>query len=145
MEPASGVVRGPVTVRVVSAPDGTVYAARGEAPAAIAACTRGLEHSPDPINTANALGFLGYAHLEAGDAAEATPLLEQAVDRLHQFGARQGEGWFTAWLSEARLLAGRVDEARALALRGLEITTVVKFLWGSGVARRALGAHLFPV
>ncbi|HBH04632.1 MAG TPA: hypothetical protein DDZ42_22420 [Candidatus Rokubacteria bacterium] len=118
---------------------GAVYAARGEAPAAIAACTRGLEHSPDPINTANALGFLGYAHLEAGDAAEATPLLEQAVDRLHQFGARQGEGWFTAWLSEARLLAGRVDEARALALRGLEITTVVKFLWGSGVARRALG------
>jgi tetratricopeptide (TPR) repeat protein len=118
---------------------GIIYAAMGEGQAGIEACQRGLQLSPDPVNTTAALGFLGYAYLESGDSAHAIPVLEQAVQQLGQFRFRQLQGWFTAWLSEAYLLNGQIEKARELAVEGLELTRKIKYWWGVGLAQRALG------
>ena len=71
---------------------GWVQATRGEWEAGIASCQGALERSSDPLNTAFAMGWLGYAYLEQGDLARAMPALEQAVQSMRQFGYRRLEG-----------------------------------------------------
>jgi tetratricopeptide (TPR) repeat protein len=116
-----------------------IEATHGDWEAGIKACQRGLERSPDPLNTAVALGFLGYAYLEQGDASQAIPLLEQAAQQCGQFRFRQLQGWFTSWLSETLLVSGGFGKARDLAFQGLEIAREVKFWFGVGLGQRALG------
>jgi tetratricopeptide (TPR) repeat protein len=118
---------------------GLMEATRGEWEAGIAACHRSVAHSPDPLNTAVALGFLGHAYLESGDAVAATSALEQAVQHMSRFRFRQLHGWYLAFLGEAYLLSGQLDQARASALQGLEITRDCRFQHGVGWAHRALG------
>ena len=48
-------------------------------------------------------------------------------------------GWFSAYLAEARLLAGRPAEALELAREALAATEAVQFHYGSGMAQRTLG------
>ena len=84
---------------------GWVQATRGEWEAGIASCQRALERSSDPLNTAFAMGWLGYAYLEQGDLASAMPALEQAVQSMRQFGYRRLEGLYTTLLGETHLLA----------------------------------------
>jgi tetratricopeptide (TPR) repeat protein len=116
---------------------GLIYALAGERAAGIEACQRGLELSPDPLTTATALGFLGYAYLEKGDADQAIPLLEQAAKQKAQF--RYQQSWFTTLLGEAFLLSGQIVKARDLVLRGLELTRDVEYRYGVGWAQRTLG------
>ena len=52
---------------------GWLEAARGRGQAGVEACRRSLEHSPDPVNTTDALSFLGGAYLELGDSHQAMP------------------------------------------------------------------------
>ena len=118
---------------------GWIEATRGEWEAGIAACHRSVEHAPDPLNTAVALGFLGHAYLENGDAAAATAALEQAVQHMSRFRFRQLHGWYLACLGEAYLLGGQLDQARVTVLQGLEITTDCRYQHGIGWAQRALG------
>jgi tetratricopeptide (TPR) repeat protein len=118
---------------------GWFEATRGDWEAGIQACQRGLERSPDPLNTAIALGFLGYAYLEKGDTSQAIPRLEQAAQQLGQFRFRQLHGLFTIFLSEARFVRGDLGKARDLALQGLEIAREVKFWFGIGWIERILG------
>jgi class 3 adenylate cyclase/tetratricopeptide (TPR) repeat protein len=118
---------------------GLIEATRGEWEAGIAACHRSVAHSPDPLNTAVALGFLGHAYLENGDAAAATAALEQAVQHMSQFRFRQLHGWYLACLGEAYLLSGQLDQARATVLQGLEITRDCRYQHGIGWAQPALG------
>ena len=118
---------------------GGIYATAGEWEAGIDACQRALKRSPDPISTAQALGWVGYAYLEKQDPTQAVRLLENAVQQLSRFRFRQLEGWFTAWLSEAFLLNGQIEKALQLASQGLEITRPVKDWYGVGLAQRALG------
>ncbi len=118
---------------------GIIYAAMGDWEAGIEACQRGLERSPDPLNTAIALGWLGYAYLEKGDAAEAIPRLEEAIQQVGQFGFRQFQGWFMIFLAEARRLNGQIEEGLELAIKGLEISSKAKFSAGVGWAHHALG------
>jgi tetratricopeptide (TPR) repeat protein len=118
---------------------GIIEATRGEWEAGIAACHRSVAHSPDPLNNALALGFLGYAYLENGDFSAATSALEQAVQHVSRFRFRPLHGWYLALLGEAYLLSGQLDKARALVLQGLEITRDFRFQHGVGWAQRALG------
>ena len=65
----------------------------------MAACQRALALSPDPLNTALAVGWLGYAYLEQEDGAQAIPRLEQALQLLAQFAFPQPQAWFLAFLA----------------------------------------------
>ncbi len=118
---------------------GLIYASMGEWEAGIAACQQGLEHSPDPLSTAVAQGWLGYAYVERGDSPKAIPLLEQAIQQLGQFRFAQFQGWFMVCLAEAHRLNGQIEEALAFAVRALAITRDVNSRYGAAWAQRALG------
>ncbi|HTG33387.1 MAG TPA: adenylate/guanylate cyclase domain-containing protein [Thermoanaerobaculia bacterium] len=118
---------------------GYFYASLGDWERGIEECQGGLKRAQDPLNTAAALGFLGYAFLEKGDLPRAIEALEDSTERLRQTGMLQLLGWFSAFLAEACLLAGRLDEAQDLAHQALDITESVRFRYGSGMAQRALG------
>ncbi|HKI01918.1 MAG TPA: adenylate/guanylate cyclase domain-containing protein [Thermoanaerobaculia bacterium] len=118
---------------------GYFHASLGEWDLGIEECQGGLERAQDPLNTAAALGFLGYAWLEKGDLHRAIEALEDSVERLRQAGMQQLLGWFSAFLADGYLLADRSDEAWDLAQEALTITEGVGFRYGSGMAQRALG------
>jgi tetratricopeptide (TPR) repeat protein len=118
---------------------GYFHASLGDWELGIAECQGGFERAQDPLNTAAALGFLGYAYLEKGDLPRATEALEDSVERLRQAGMQQLFGWFSAFLAAARLLAGRPAEAAVIAQEALTVTEGVKFRYGSGMAQRVLG------
>jgi tetratricopeptide (TPR) repeat protein len=118
---------------------GWLHAALGDADAAVAACRRSLERSPDPVNTADAMSFLGHALLERGDVEEATGLLQQSVAQWQSFGHTPMLAWFTTVLAEAYLAAGDVERAHETASRGLALAREAAFPYGGGLAVRALG------
>jgi class 3 adenylate cyclase/tetratricopeptide (TPR) repeat protein len=118
---------------------GYFHASLGDWERGIEECQGGLQRAQDPLNTAAALGFLGYAFLEKGNLPRAIEALEDSTERLRQTGMLQLLGWFSAFLAEACLLAGRLDEAQDLARQALDITESVHFRYGSGMAQRALG------
>jgi transcriptional regulator with AAA-type ATPase domain/tetratricopeptide (TPR) repeat protein len=118
---------------------GWIHALTGDAEAGIAACQRGLESSPDPVNSAVVRGHLGYAYLESGDVARGIALLEQSAAQVGQFGFRRLEGRFLTFLGEAHLRDGRLDTARELVVRGLHIMREARYWYGLGWAQLALG------
>jgi tetratricopeptide (TPR) repeat protein len=118
---------------------GWIHALHGESDAAIDACQRGLEMSPDPVNSTIVRGHLGYAFFEQGDLARALPLLERSVTEIGQFGFRRLEARFLTFLGEAELAAGRPDRARELVTRSLVIARDVRYPYGFGWAALALG------
>ena len=117
---------------------GMVYTARGEYEAGIAACQLALESSPNPVNTALAMGFLGASHLESGDAAGAIPLLEESARQLGQFRVPT-QGLFLALLGEAHRMAGQLDRAVDFAEQGVRICKDARYQYGLSWALRALG------
>ncbi|HEV7507450.1 MAG TPA: adenylate/guanylate cyclase domain-containing protein [Thermoanaerobaculia bacterium] len=118
---------------------GYFHASLGDYDQGIEECRGGLERALDPLNTAAALGFLGYAYLEKGDLAKAAEALDDSVGRLRRAGMKQLLGWFSAFLAETRLLLGHPSEAREIAREALAVTEEVHFPYGSGMAQRALG------
>jgi tetratricopeptide (TPR) repeat protein len=118
---------------------GYFHASTGDVERGIADCRGGLERARDPLNTAAALGFLGYAYLEKGDVPAAREALERSVQMLRQTGFQPLLGWFLAFLAEAELKEGTALSARELALQALAITREAKFLYGVGLAQRAVG------
>jgi class 3 adenylate cyclase/tetratricopeptide (TPR) repeat protein len=118
---------------------GYFHASLGDYDQGIEECRGGLERALDPLNTAAALGFLGYAYLEKGDLAKAAEALNDSVERLRQAGMKQLLGWFSAFLAETRLLLGHPSEAREIAREALAVTEEVHFPYGSGMGQRALG------
>ena len=118
---------------------GYFYASLGQWQAGIDSCQRGLERSQDPLNTAVAMGFLGYAQLAKGDVAAAIPTLRESVERLRGTGMQQILGWFSVFLGEAHLAASELREAREVASQGLEVTVEAEFRYGVGLAHQTLG------
>ncbi|HLC42854.1 MAG TPA: hypothetical protein VJO34_14675 [Methylomirabilota bacterium] len=118
---------------------GTIYSAMGEWDAGIAACQRGLERSPDPLNSAIVKGWLGFAYLEKGDPSQAILLLEESVRETGKFGFKKFQSWFTTFLAEAHRINRELEQARDLAQEGLRIATDAKFPVGVGWARQVLG------
>jgi tetratricopeptide (TPR) repeat protein len=105
----------------------------------VSECQRAVECAPGPLDTAIALGWLGYAHLEEGNAAAATPRLEQAIQRLGQFRFAQLLALFTIFLAEADRLLGRTDRASDRARHGLDVATRSEAGLAIGWAQRILG------
>ena len=118
---------------------GIVYTALGEVESGIEACEQSLSVAPDPLTRAVALGWLGFALVEHGDAARAIPALETAVQQHGAFPFPQFQGWFMAFLAEAYRFDGQLERAHARAREALEITRTTRSLYGVGLALRALG------
>jgi tetratricopeptide (TPR) repeat protein len=100
---------------------GYVYLRKGDVHQAIAWLERGMEVCriwDIPLLFYIVSSALGYAYVLAGRVSDALPLLEQSVstEALEFMRSR-----VRAWLSETYLRLGRLDEALALALRGLEV------------------------
>jgi class 3 adenylate cyclase/tetratricopeptide (TPR) repeat protein len=118
---------------------GYFHASLGDWEAGVRFCQAGLSRAQDPLNTAAALGFLGYAWLQKGDLPQAVETLEDSVRRMEVTGMRQLQGWFSAFLAEAYLRSGRPGEASTLAEQALAVTRETRFWYGVGLAQRSVG------
>jgi tetratricopeptide (TPR) repeat protein len=118
-----------------------VEATRGEWATAVELCEQALATpSSHPLNRANALARLGFAHVEAGRPAGAIPLLQQAVDAMTSIAPRgQARGWCLVVLAEALLQSGDLRRAREHAVQGLAILEGARYRDGIARARRTLG------
>jgi tetratricopeptide (TPR) repeat protein len=100
---------------------GYIYLRKGDVHEALPWLERGLEVSKVwdiPLLLYILSSTLGYAYVLAGRVSDALPLLEQSVSTE---GMEVMRGRVHVWLSEAYLRLGRLDEALALAVRGLEV------------------------
>lgn len=118
---------------------GYFYAALGEWEAGIEKCRQSVESSQDPLNTAVATGFLGYAYLRKGDRSLAISTLRDAARQLRDTGMSQILGWFRVFLAQAYLADGQLAEAEEQVAMGLETCRSVNFRLGTGLALRAEG------
>jgi tetratricopeptide (TPR) repeat protein len=90
---------------------------------------------------------LGAAYTLAGRVADAVPLLKQAGEQSISMGQMQNHALRVTWLSEAYLLAGRLEEAHALAERTLALARAHQERGNEAYALRLLGqiaAQLHP-
>jgi DNA-binding SARP family transcriptional activator/tetratricopeptide (TPR) repeat protein len=117
---------------------GTIYALRGDWEEGVAAGRRSLEYSSDPLNRADALGWLGLAYLEQGNAIEAIHVLEQSVEQWSRFRVRSVQGGFRILLGHAYLMRGDVDRAAKLAEEGFVLTRETRYLLSLGWGERLL-------
>jgi transcriptional regulator with AAA-type ATPase domain/tetratricopeptide (TPR) repeat protein len=117
---------------------GWLQAAQGDLDAALAACRKSLERSPDPVNTADALSFLGYVLVEQGAVRDAIPLLEQSIKQWTEFQHTLMLAWFTTVLADAYLAAGEPERAHQAASRGLALAREAAFPYGAALATRTL-------
>ena len=118
---------------------GAIRAFMGDAEAGIESCRRSLERSPDPFNTATALGWLGYAYLEHGEPAQAIEHLEKAIELATRFGHLYTRVLYATYLSEALFLTGDLVRARRVVAESLELATGAKFQYGTALGNRLLG------
>ena len=118
---------------------GVLEAMVGDPVKAIAICRRAVERAPEAYEHALALGWLGYALLENGDHAEAVAGLEEADRKAVEYRSLQIQALFKAYLGDAYLAVGRLDDAQALSSRAREISGEVGYPYGTALATRTLG------
>jgi DNA-binding NtrC family response regulator/tetratricopeptide (TPR) repeat protein len=118
---------------------GSVLALRGDWDLGVETARRGLDRSPNPLNTALAMGFLGAIYFEKGDTAQAIPLLEKAAAQVGAFRALEMQAWLTAVLGEALFVAGESERARATLDEAVRTSAASRYWWGTAWAERALG------
>ena len=122
---------------------GQIHSLMGDGETAIALCGRAVALAPDPVARGMARGMLGLAHKEAGDATRAIGELEHALRELRQLRAGGGyrfgqlDGYFTAVLAEAYVLASDPQRATALADEALGAGRAGKWAVGIAYAERA--------
>ena len=113
-----------------------VHLERGDLDAARAQCRAVLGAPGEAVNILTAIGLTGWAHLEAGDAAQAIPLLEEAVERLAAPTRRE---LFAVPLAEALAAAGELARARDVSARLQQVAERSTSRWKQGRARRVAG------
>lgn len=84
-------------------------------------------------------GHLGLAHAHVGRAAEALPVVQEAVHAWSTSGARFAHALFLVALGEVHRLAGRSDDALAAAQEALAGAIERKERGNEAAARRLLG------
>jgi class 3 adenylate cyclase/tetratricopeptide (TPR) repeat protein len=157
---AEGLAHGEASLRIAEAVDhplslsqacyglGYVSLHQGALPQAIAWLERGLEVCriwDMPVVLSFSSAALGYAYVLTGRVSDALPLLEQSV-ATEAIEIMRGRDH--VWLSEAYLRLGRLDEALALAERGLEVCRTHAQQGEQAWALRLLGeiyAHRQPL
>jgi class 3 adenylate cyclase/tetratricopeptide (TPR) repeat protein len=121
---------------------GVLYLQTGEPQRAIAVLERGVALSQAerlPQLFPLVAGPLGAAYTLTDRVAEATPLLEEAVERAATMNFMGIQSRRLAWLGEAYLLAGRIDEAMPLAMRALDLARAHKERGHEALSLRLLG------
>ncbi|MGH2375367.1 MAG: tetratricopeptide repeat protein, partial [bacterium] len=122
---------------------GLLHLRKGDIGRAIPVLERGLEVSRSSGFQALAFhgvaAFLGAAYTLAGRLEEAVPLLDRVVTQTESMGA-----WFDHLiaiipLTEAHMLAGRLDEAGRIGQRALEVSIKCKERGHEAWALRLLG------
>ena len=119
---------------------GVLYLVKGDLDEAIRRLERALSQANDlaflsPI----VVSALGWAHAHAGRLPHALSLLEQGVQANSSRGVISGHAWFTSWLAEAYLLAGRLDSAVEFARRALTLSQTQKERGTEALVLRLLG------
>ena len=115
---------------------GWIEASRGNHEAAVALCQRGREQAPDRVSRAYASLFLAYALIERGDHVQARSILEPIADELEGFGIPQWQSFALALAAETCRLAGRLEHARGVAHRALDVANRAQYGYGAGFAHR---------
>jgi tetratricopeptide (TPR) repeat protein len=148
---AAGIARGEEAERMAEAVDqplsrivastgvGILYLVKGDCPKAIPALERGLEVCQHWDIRAYAPGIasaLGASYTLSRQMGEALPLLEQYAFK----GAVGQPSRAVAWLSEAYLVAGRVEDAMQLAQQALELCQAHRNRGSEAWALRLRGA-----
>jgi class 3 adenylate cyclase/tetratricopeptide (TPR) repeat protein len=118
---------------------GLTHATRGDWAEGIEAEKRALGLSPDNFETAYILACLGKAHTEGEDAAQAVPVLVQAVELADQVRSLQWRCYFRTILGDAYVLNGDFDKARLVVRKALDGSTEIRFLLGVGLSKQVLG------
>jgi class 3 adenylate cyclase/tetratricopeptide (TPR) repeat protein len=100
-----------------------VYLRQGDVQRAIPVLERAMGLCQDwhiLLSVPRLAAALGVAYALDGRVAAGLALVEQAVEREVATGRRRSLARLVAWLSEAYLLAGRLDEARQRAAQALD-------------------------
>jgi tetratricopeptide (TPR) repeat protein len=115
---------------------------QGDFPQAIAVLERGLVlcRARNLENWFYGLAAaLGYAYALVGRLSEALPLLEEVMEQDAAMRGGRPLSTRVIWQSEACLLAGRVEEAKRLALQALDLVRTRKERGHEAWTRRLLG------
>lgn len=86
-----------------------------------------------------ALGWLGYAYVEKGDAAEAVGLLEQAAYHVRQLQRQRLEAMFTIFWGGAFLATGDLASAHDVTQQGLAMAQAADYRYGIAWGQRTQG------
>jgi DNA-binding SARP family transcriptional activator len=122
---------------------GQIHTLMGDSTTAISLCRRAVDLAPDPVARGMARGMLGLAYREADEAARAIGELEHALGEFRQMRAGGGyrfgqiDGYFTAVLAEAYVLASDPGRGTALADEALAACRAGKWAVGIAYAERA--------
>jgi DNA-binding SARP family transcriptional activator len=122
---------------------GQIHSLVGDRETAISLCRRAVDLAPDPVARGMARGMLGLAYREAEDAPRAIGELEHALGEFRQMRAGGGyrfgqiDGYFTAVLAEAYVLASDPERGTALADEALAAGRAGKWAVAIAYAERA--------
>jgi class 3 adenylate cyclase/tetratricopeptide (TPR) repeat protein len=89
--------------------------------------------------------FIGYAYTLAGRIDEAVPSLELSLESAAREGFLPCTSLWTGWLAEANLRAGRLAEAREMAIRAVDLARAHQERGFEGEALYRLGEVVLQI